>query len=68
MREEVERTVRDGRSRRRAAPEPRAGQGMVEYALILVLLAIIVVAVVTTMGREVAMVFEEAVAAIKKLF
>ena len=63
MREEVERTVRDGRSRRR-----RAGQGMVEYALILVLLAIIVVAVVTTMGREVSMVFQEAVAAAKKLF
>ena len=63
MREEVERTVRDGRSRRH-----RAGQGMVEYALILVLLAIIVVAVVTTMGREVSMVFQEAVAAAKKLF
>ena len=63
MREEVERTVRDGRSERR-----RAGQGMVEYALILVLLAIIVVAVMTTMGREVSMVFQEAVAAAKKLF
>jgi Flp pilus assembly pilin Flp len=41
---------------------------MVEYALILVLRAIIVVAVVTTMGREVSMVFQEAVAAAKKLF
>jgi Flp pilus assembly pilin Flp len=41
---------------------------MVEYALILVLLATIVVAVVTTMGREVSMVFQEAATAIKKLF
>jgi Flp pilus assembly pilin Flp len=41
---------------------------MVEYALILILLAIIVIAVATTMGREVSMVFQEAVAAVKKLF
>jgi pilus assembly protein Flp/PilA len=64
----VERTVRDDRSRRLGAHEAQGGQGMVEYALILILLAIIVVAVVTTMGREVSMVFQEAATAIKKLF
>ena len=68
MREEVERTVRDGRFRPRGALEPQGGQGMVEYALILILLAIIVVTVVTTMGHEVSMVFQEAVTAIRKLF
>jgi Flp pilus assembly pilin Flp len=62
VREEVERMVRRG------AREPQGGQGMVEYALILILLAIIVVTVVTTMGHEVSMVFEEAVTAIRKLF
>jgi pilus assembly protein Flp/PilA len=62
VREEVERMVRRG------AREPQRGQGMVEYALILILLAIIVVAVVTTMGHEVSMVFQEAVTAIRKLF
>jgi pilus assembly protein Flp/PilA len=68
VREEVERTVWDGRSRLRGALESRRGQGMVEYALILILLAIIVIAVATTMGREVSMVFQEPVAAVKKLF
>jgi pilus assembly protein Flp/PilA len=37
------------------------GQGMVEYALILVLVAIIVIAVLTTMGPQLSAAFRDAV-------
>ena len=36
-----------------------AGQGLVEYALILVLIAITVIGVLTTLGTEVAAVFQD---------
>jgi pilus assembly protein Flp/PilA len=39
----------------------RDGQGLVEYALVLVLVAIIVVAVLTTMGQQLASVFRDVV-------
>ena len=39
----------------------RDGQGMVEYALVLVLVAIIVVAVLTTMGQQLSAVFRDVV-------
>ena len=40
------------------------GQGLVEYALILVLIAIIVIAVLTIMGPEVANIFSTILGAI----
>jgi pilus assembly protein Flp/PilA len=43
--------------RRASAPFPDTGQGVVEYALILVLVAVIVIAVLTLLGDEVAVVF-----------
>jgi pilus assembly protein Flp/PilA len=39
----------------------RGGQGLVEYALVLVLVAIIVVAVLTTMGQQLGAAFRDVV-------
>ena len=36
---------------------PESGQGMVEYALILVLIAIVVIVILTTLGKQVNNVF-----------
>lgn len=48
-----------------AALRPRqAGQGMVEYALILVLVSIVVIAILLTMGNQIANVFSNVVAAL----
>jgi pilus assembly protein Flp/PilA len=49
----------------KAALWPRqAGQGMVEYALILVLVSIVVIVVLLTMGNQIANVFSNVVAAL----
>ena len=40
------------------------GQGMVEYALILVLVSIVVIVVLLTMGNQIANVFSNVVAAL----
>jgi len=53
-------------SRLRAAlrgPRQR-GQGMVEYALILVLVSIVVIVILLTMGHQIANVFSNIVAAL----
>ncbi len=39
----------------------RAGQGLVEYALILVLVAIVVIGVLTTMGSRIQAAFQDIV-------
>ena len=47
-----------GRARR------QLGQGMVEYALILVLVSIVVIVILLTMGNQIANVFSNVVAAL----
>ena len=42
---------------RREAADDEQGQGMVEYALILVLIAVVVILVVSTVGKDVSNVF-----------
>jgi len=42
----------------------QSGQGMVEYALILVLVSIVVIVVLLTMGNQIANVFSNVVAAL----
>jgi pilus assembly protein Flp/PilA len=44
----------------------RDGQGMVEYALILVLVAIIVIAVLTTMGPQLSAAFRDVVTEVSR--
>jgi pilus assembly protein Flp/PilA len=44
----------------------RDGQGMVEYALILVLVAIIVIAVLSTMGQQLSAAFRDVVSEISR--
>lgn len=60
---------------KRAVPPPpwlvavlgrREGQGMVEYALVLVLVAIIVIAVLATMGQQLSNAFREVVSEISR--
>jgi pilus assembly protein Flp/PilA len=46
------------------AVAPRKGQGLVEYALILVLVSIVVIVVLLTMGRQIKNVFSNVVAAL----
>jgi pilus assembly protein Flp/PilA len=48
----------------RAITTRQEGQGMVEYALILVLVSIVVIVVLLTMGRQVKNVFSNVVAAL----
>ena len=43
---------------------PQRGQGMVEYALILVLVSIVVIVILLTMGQQIANVFSNVVAAL----
>ena len=53
---------RPSRRSRASRPGPRAGQrgqGLVDYALILVLVAIVVIVVLTTMGQQIANVFRD---------
>lgn len=47
-------------------PGGSSGQGLVEYALILVLVAIIVVAVLTTMGPQLAAAFRDVVSEVSR--
>lgn len=51
-----------GRSHRVSRLE--RGQGMVEYALILVLVSIVVIVILLTMGQQIANVFSNVVAAL----
>jgi pilus assembly protein Flp/PilA len=43
---------------------PQSGQGMVEYALILVLVSIVVIVILLTMGGQIQNVFSNVVAAL----
>ena len=52
------------RERLRALLNPEDGQGMVEYALILVLVSIVVIVILLTMGNQIANVFSNVVAAL----
>jgi pilus assembly protein Flp/PilA len=49
-----------------SSPQPsrQSGQGMVEYALILVLVSIVVIVILLTMGGQIANVFSNVVAAL----
>ena len=53
-----------GHSRLLAMVFRKEGQGMVEYALILVLVSIVVIVILTTMGRQIRNVFSNVVAAL----
>jgi pilus assembly protein Flp/PilA len=44
--------------------DPQSGQGMVEYALILVLVSIVVIVILLTMGNQIQNVFSNIVAAL----
>jgi pilus assembly protein Flp/PilA len=44
--------------------KPQSGQGMVEYALILVLVSIVVIVILLTMGNQIQNVFSNIVAAL----
>jgi pilus assembly protein Flp/PilA len=57
--EEKEVTILGSRLGRR-----QSGQGMVEYALILVLVSIVVIVILLTMGNQIANVFSNVVAAL----
>jgi pilus assembly protein Flp/PilA len=57
----VERSVLSERRRRRGLPVGQDGQGLVEYALILVLVAIVVIGVLTTMGTRISAAFQDIV-------
>lgn len=48
-----------GGKRVSSRPPGQAGQGMIEYALILVLVAIVVIVVLTTMGQQIGKVFQD---------
>ena len=60
MRKEV---INVSRAGDRAGRRQR-GQGMVEYALILVLVSIVVIVILLTMGNQIANVFSNVVAAL----
>ena len=49
---------------RRRRGRLESGQGMVEYALILVLVSIVVIVILITMGNQIANVFSNVVAAL----
>jgi pilus assembly protein Flp/PilA len=51
-------------SKRRSTKSGQHGQGMVEYALILVLVSIVVIVILLTMGNQIANVFSNVVAAL----
>ncbi len=60
--EEVERRVLRKSARLRPLPVHEEGQGLIEYALILVLVAIVVIGVLTTMGTRISTAFSDIVA------
>ena len=49
---------------KRKGPVRQSGQGMVEYALILVLVSIVVIVILLTMGGQIANVFSNVVTAL----
>ena len=51
-------------SKRLSEKSGQRGQGMVEYALILVLVSIVVIVILITMGNQIANVFSNVVAAL----
>ena len=51
-------------SKRISEKSGQRGQGMVEYALILVLVSIVVIVILLTMGNQIANVFSNVVAAL----
>lgn len=53
-----------GHARLLAMASRQEGQGMVEYALILVLVSIVVIVILLTMGRQIKNVFSNVVAAL----
>ena len=53
-----------GRKLGRWLRRPQGGQGMVEYALILVLVSIVVIVILLTMGNQIQNVFSNVVAAL----
>jgi pilus assembly protein Flp/PilA len=53
-----------GHARLLALANRQEGQGMVEYALILVLVSIVVIVILLTMGKQVKNVFSNVVAAL----
>jgi pilus assembly protein Flp/PilA len=53
-----------GYTRLPAMASRQAGQGMVEYALILVLVSIVVIVILLTMGKQIRNVFSNVVAAL----
>lgn len=59
--EEVERGVLSKYLRLRGLLAREDGQGLVEYALILVLVAIVVIGVLTTMGTRISAAFQDIV-------
>jgi pilus assembly protein Flp/PilA len=59
--EEVERGVLSKYLRLRGLLAREEGQGLVEYALILVLVAIVVIGVLTTMGTRIQAAFQDIV-------
>jgi pilus assembly protein Flp/PilA len=59
--EEVERGVLSIYVRLRGLLTRKEGQGLVEYALILVLVAIVVIGVLTTMGQKIQAAFNDIV-------
>jgi pilus assembly protein Flp/PilA len=65
VREDLEETVPSGWHPLRL-PGRSSGQGLVEYALILVLVAIIVVAVLTTMGSQLSAAFRDVVSEVTR--
>ena len=59
------RTEKGGKSNLRSRGSRRqGGQGMVEYALILVLVSIVVIVILLTMGNQIQNVFSNVVAAL----
>jgi pilus assembly protein Flp/PilA len=50
--------------KRRSTKDGQRGQGMVEYALILVLVSIVVIVILLTMGNQIENVFSNVVAAL----
>lgn len=65
MREDLEETVPSGRHLPGLLGR-NSGQGLVEYALILVLVTIIVVAVLTTMGAQLSAAFRDVVSEVSR--
>jgi pilus assembly protein Flp/PilA len=65
VREDLEETVPGGRHLAGHLGHS-SGQGLVEYALILVLVAIIVVAVLTTMGPQLSAAFRDVVSEVSR--